>query len=258
MIFSSKNRILLEKTTTSNNSTNNMNSSLEESTENGSMPSPQTQPPPPAPPLHMLCSSVNANFSFEPSIQNSNPKPAFKLSNRLSAANQQKQEKIARVLDSKHQSQMSYFIRNNSHQSHQSHVNYGYSNSSESQECFASAYQVYKAPKHPADMQQKGPSHLIRESSQLLPHSIEKQMAKNLQNLKFTSNLASSSTVTSSSINENASTNQGTCSGPTIPIQSTCLNNLNSNQQLRDEDAWLPILNIVQEQVGQTFSPLSR
>jgi hypothetical protein len=86
-----------------------------------------------------------------------------------------------------------------------------------------------------------------RESSQHLPQSIEKQMARNLQHLKH---------LPQASHNDN---NNQISSSHEVSIENTTSKYTDNtslpstDQSLKDEDAWLPILNIVEEQVNFFF-----
>jgi hypothetical protein len=92
---------------------------------------------------------------------------------------------------------------------------------------------------------------LKRESSQLLPHSIERQMARNFQNIKATTTAVPVAvkypdvSVNSSSL-ETSIENNNHISKYT---DSTSLPSNSAELSLKDEDAWLPILNIAEEQV---------
>lgn len=106
---------------------------------------------------------------------------------------------------------------------------------------------------------------LKRESSQLLPHSIERQMAKNFQNIKTTS-----TAVPVAAKYPDAQVTHHNHHQPSSSLETSIENNnhiskytdstslpSNTEQSLKDEDAWLPILNIAEEQVyhfkGQHF-----
>lgn len=219
-------------------------------------------------------------------IQNEQTKVNKKEAKNKSS-HQKKQEKIAKALElqaSKNAANsnssaaaVGFFNKNTPH------VNYAYNSTINSQFSLDTTYSIYKPPRllpsnilkkpilshlkistnasHQNKQQQsneqlidkcekqfdlgnlqvingkiQNKANLIRESSQLLPQSIEKQMVKNLQSLKFTSNLASSS----SSL-ENGNQVAKFTELPAQPIQP--------EQQLKDEDAWLPIMAIVQEQI---------
>jgi hypothetical protein len=95
-----------------------------------------------------------------------------------------------------------------------------------------------------------------RESfQQHLPYSMEKQLAKNLQNIRI---IPSISMLVSSGAGNPASNltsltaghnNEMNLSNTESTTDSTSLPSNNSEPSLRDEDAWLPILNIAEEQV---------
>ena len=70
-------------------------------------------------------------------------------------------------------------------------------------------------------------------------------MAKNLQSLKFTSNITNSASCL-----DNCNQISKFTEGTSLPT--------GNEQQLRDEDAWLPILNLVQEQVILYFNYFHR
>ena len=89
-----------------------------------------------------------------------------------------------------------------------------------------------------------------RESSQHLPQSIEKQMARNLQHLTHLPQ-ASNNTNTN---NNNTSSHEMSIENTNLTSKYTDSTSLPSvDQSLKDEDAWLPILNIVEEQVNNFF-----
>lgn len=104
---------------------------------------------------------------------------------------------------------------------------------------------------------------LKRESSQLLPQSIEKQMAKNFQSIKptFPGMMTDSVMMIPSSLEtsiENNNTNNNNNHNNTYSnihpatskyTDSTSLPYSSAEQSLKDEDAWLPILTIAEEQV---------
>ena len=74
-----------------------------------------------------------------------------------------------------------------------------------------------------------------------IPQSLEKQMARNLQNLTNNSSPANSTTLETGSdfINRYSKYTDST--------------SISTEHSLRDEDAWLPILNLAEEQVNQNF-----
>jgi hypothetical protein len=84
-------------------------------------------------------------------------------------------------------------------------------------------------------------ANIRKENSQHLPPSIEKQMAKNFKSLSFNPSPTISSSFELSVENNN---HHSKCTDTT----SLC-----TDQSLKDEDAWLPILNIAEEQVNYIF-----
>ena len=216
-------------------------------------------PPPPPPPPHSskafeytLETTINSNLN-KSNDQKENNK------NKLSSQSQLNKDKLSKILETK---QINYFKNN----LNQANINYAYDSTINSQYSIdTSSYAIYKVPKLPNNIKKtnikksnstqqnnlnyfdpnnlevingkiQNKSNLIRESSQLLPQSIEKQMAKNLQSLKFTSNIANSASCL-----DNCNQISKFTEGTSLPT--------GNEQQLRDEDAWLPILNLVQEQV---------
>ena len=74
-----------------------------------------------------------------------------------------------------------------------------------------------------------------------IPQSLEKQMAMNLHNLTYNSSPANSTTLETGSdfINRYSKYTDST--------------SISTEHSLRDEDAWLPILNLAEEQVSKNF-----
>ncbi len=226
-------------------------------TESSSSTIPPPPPPPPPPP-----SSKAFDYSLETTIDSNLSKSNDQKENnknKFISHNQFNKDKLSKLLETKQQ--ISYFKNNLNH----ANINYGYDSTINSQYSIdTSSYAIYKAPKLPNNIKKnnikksnstqqnlnyfdpnslevingkiQNKSNLIRESSQLLPQSIEKQMAKNLQSLKFTSNIANSASCL-----DNCNQISKYTEGTSLPA--------GNEQQLRDEDAWLPILNLVQEQV---------
>lgn len=74
-----------------------------------------------------------------------------------------------------------------------------------------------------------------KESAQHIPQSFERHMAKNFQNLTTNSSPSGSYSLDTSIENQNSKYTDST---------SIC-----TDHSLKDEDAWLPILNIAEEEV---------
>jgi hypothetical protein len=90
----------------------------------------------------------------------------------------------------------------------------------------------------------KGKINLRRESSQLLPQSIVSQMAKNFQSLAYFNQNKNSNHFSGGLVEQHKNNSQ-------ILLNNNFIEQQQQQQQtpLRDEDAWLPILNLVEEQV---------
>ena len=88
-----------------------------------------------------------------------------------------------------------------------------------------------------------GKINLRRESSQLLPQSIVSQMAKNFQSLTYFSSQPNGNYA-----NKQKPNNINNNNNSQVVNQQSSTSNV-EQQQLKDEDAWLPILNLVEEQV---------
>jgi hypothetical protein len=100
-----------------------------------------------------------------------------------------------------------------------------------------------------------------RESFQQMPHSVERPMAKNLKNIKIpsismqVSAVAAATTITHLQVPVkqcvlNVSNTESTTDSTSLPS--------NSEPSLRDEDAWMPILDIAEEQVTKFLFPSSK
>lgn len=128
-------------------------------------------------------------------------------------------------------------VQNNSNIDHlnKSHVNYAY-NVSVSDEPFYLDKQKNELKTKNFTNEQKFSANIRRESSQLLPQSIEKHLVKNLQN--FSADAVS--TICSSS-EYNYDNNKHY-------LKSKDYQSLN-DYNLKDEDAWVPILVLAEEQV---------
>lgn len=90
----------------------------------------------------------------------------------------------------------------------------------------------------------------------MLPQTVEKQLAKNLQNIKIPS-ISMKLDNNSNQITNSYSVNEiwTNSSSKFTDTDSTSIPSVISEQQsLRDEDAWLPILSIAEEQVSVFFT----
>lgn len=124
-----------------------------------------------------------------------------------------------------------------------SHVNYGY-NMSLSDEPFYLDKQKSELKATNSTNEQTNLANVRRDSSQLLPHSMEKHLVKNLQNLS----VDAVSTVCSSTEYNYDNNNHYLKSKEYHPV---------NDYNLRDEDAWVPILVLAEEQVDFEKNELS-
>ncbi|RNA14705.1 hypothetical protein BpHYR1_030443, partial [Brachionus plicatilis] len=116
-----------------------------------------------------------------------------------------------------------------------SHVNYGY-NMSLSDEPFYLDREKSELKATNSTNEQTNLANVRRDSSQLLPHSMEKNLVKNLQNLS----VDAVSTVCSSTEYNYDNNNHYLKSREYQPV---------NDYNLRDEDAWVPILVLAEEQI---------